>query len=178
MIFTETKLKGAFLIDIEPREDERGFFARSWCEDEFAKYGLNTRVVQCNISFNKKRGTLRGMHYQSEPFPEAKLARCTAGAIYDVILDLRPNSPTFKQWVSVELTAENRRALYIPEGFAHGFQTLEDNTEVFYQMSEFYHPECARGVRWDDPAFGIEWPIEEIIISVSDKQFTLIGKQR
>lgn len=171
MIFTETKLKGAFLIDIEPREDERGFFARSWCEDEFAKYGLNTRVVQCNISFNKKRGTLRGMHYQSEPFPEAKLARCTAGAIYDVILDLRPNSPTFKQWVSVELTAENRRALYIPEGFAHGFQTLEDNTEVFYQMGEFYHPECARGVRWDDPAFGIEWPIEEVIISNNDASY-------
>lgn len=177
MIFTETKLKGAFVIDIEPREDERGFFARSWCEDEFAKHGLNSRLAQCNISFNKKRGTLRGMHYQIEPFPEAKLTRCTRGAIYDVIIDLRSHSPTFKQWVSVELNAENRRALYIPAGFAHGFQTLEDNTEVFYQMSEFYHPECARGVRWDDPAFGIIWPIQEVIISAADKQFTLIGKQ-
>lgn len=173
MIFTETKLKGAFIIDIEPREDERGFFARSWCEDEFQKHGLNPRLVQCNISFNKKRGTLRGMHYQIAPFAEAKVVRCTMGAIYDVIIDLRSDSPAFKQWVSVELTAENRRAFYIPEGFAHGFQTLMDNTEAFYQMSEFYHPECARGVRWDDPAFEIEWLEKEKIVSNKDQSFLL-----
>lgn len=171
MIFTETRLKGAFVIDLERREDERGFFARSWCIEEFEKHGLNTKLVQCNISFNIKKGTLRGMHYQTEPFPEAKLARCTMGAIYDVIIDLRPDSSTFKQWVSVELSAENHRAFYIPEGFAHGFQTLEDNTEVFYQMSEFFHPECARGIRWDDPAFGVEWPVENIIMSNSDSEY-------
>ncbi|MDO9028023.1 MAG: dTDP-4-dehydrorhamnose 3,5-epimerase [Candidatus Roizmanbacteria bacterium] len=171
MLFTETKLKGAFIIDIEPREDERGFFARSWCEDEFKRHGLNPRLAQCNISFNKQRGTLRGMHYQAAPFPEAKLVRCTMGAIYDVIIDLRAGSPTFKQWFSVELSAENRRALYIPEDFAHGFQTLTDNTEVFYQMTEFYHPECARGVRWDDPVFGVVWPTESQIISRQDSEF-------
>ena len=170
MIFTETKLKGAFVIEIEPHQDERGFFARSWCADEFKKHGLNSQLVQCNISFNKKRGTLRGMHYQVAPFAEAKLVRCTRGAIYDVIIDLRPNSPTFRQWMAVELTAENRTALYVPEDFAHGFQTLMDNTEVFYQMSEFYHPECARGVRWDDPAFGIEWPSSQRIMSRRDNE--------
>jgi len=168
MIFTETKLRGSFIIDVEPREDERGFFARSWCEDEFRIHGLNSRLVQCNISFNNKRGTLRGIHYQAAPFPEAKLVRCTMGAIYDVIIDLRADSLTFKQWISVELTAENRRALYIPKDFAHGFQTLMDHTEVFYQMSEFYHPECARGVRWNDLAFGIVWPVAPRIISQQD----------
>lgn len=171
MIFTESKLNGAFIIDIRPREDERGFFARSWCEDEFKQHGLNPRLVQCNISFNKKRGTLRGMHYQIAPFAEAKVVRCTMGALYDVIIDLRPDSPTFKQWTSVELTAENRRALYVPEDFAHGFQTLSDNTEVFYQMTEFYHPECARGVRWDDAAFGVEWISQPHIISRQDKEY-------
>jgi len=170
MIFTETKLKGAFYIDIEPREDERGFFARSWCEDEFKEHGLNSRLVQCNISFNKRRGTLRGMHYQVAPFAETKLVRCTMGAIYDVIIDMQPDSPTFKQWISVELTSENHRALYVPEDFAHGFQTLMDSTEVFYQMSEFYHPECARRVRWDDPTFGIEWPSGSRIISRLDNE--------
>ena len=172
MIFTETKLKGAFIIALEPREDERGFFARSWCEDEFKQNGLNPRLAQCNISFNKKRGTLRGMHYQAAPLAEAKLVRCTMGAIYDVIVDLRNDSPTFKQWVSVELTAENRLALYVPEDFAHGFQTLMDNTEVFYQMTEFYHPECARGVRWDDPVFGIVWPPESHISSLLDREYS------
>jgi len=176
MIFTETKLKGAFIIDVEPREDERGFFARSWCADEFRRHGLNSRLVQCNISFNNKRGTLRGIHYQVAPFPEAKLVRCTMGAIYDVIIDLRADSPTFKQWISVELTAENRRALYIPEDFAHGFQTLIDHTEVFYQMSEFYHPECARGLRWDDLAFGIEWPFAPWIISQQDAGYADFSK--
>jgi dTDP-4-dehydrorhamnose 3,5-epimerase len=157
MLFTETKLKGAFIIELERLEDERGFFARTFCQEEFAAHGLCTQFVQCSISFNKKKGTLRGMHYQVAPHKEAKLVRCTMGAIYDVILDLRSESPTFKQWVAVELTAENRKMLYIPEGLAHGFQTLVDNTEVFYQMSEFYHPESARGVRWEDSAFGIEW---------------------
>ena len=175
MIFTETKLNGAFIIDIEPREDERGFFARSWCEDEFQSHGLNPRLAQCNISFNKKRGTLRGMHYQVAPFAEAKLVRCTMGAIHDVIIDLRPDSPTFKQWISVDLTAENRRALYVPENFAHGFQTLRDNTEVFYQMSEFYHPECARGVRWDDPAFGIRWTLPVEVVSEQDANIAFIN---
>ena len=178
MIFTETKLKGAFIIDIEPREDERGFFARSWGEDEFKKHGLNPRLVQCNISFNKKRGTLRGMHYQIAPFAEAKLVRCTTGAIYDVIIDLRNDSPTFKKWFSVELSAENRRALYVPEDFAHGFQTLVDNTEVFYQMSEFYHSECSRGLRWNDVAFEIEWPISDVVISENDSKTGLLKEKR
>ncbi len=176
MIFTETKLKGAFIIDIEPREDERGFFARSWCEDEFKQRRLNPRLVQCNISFNLKNGTLRGMHYQIAPFAEAKVVRCTMGAIYDVIIDLRHNSTTFNQWFAVELTAENHRAVYVPEDFAHGFQTLMDNTEVFYQMSEFYHPEYARGARWDDPAFGIMWPIFDAIISEKDSNFLFRDK--
>ena len=171
MLFTETKLKGAYIVDLEPREDERGFFARSWCADEFEKLGLNANLSQCNISFNKKCGTLRGMHFQDEPYPEAKLVRCTMGAIYDVIVDLRPESPTFRRWFAVELSAENRRALYVPEHFAHGFQTLTDNSEVFYQMSEFFHPECARGLRWDDPAFGIEWPHAAPILSPRDQAY-------
>lgn len=172
MILTETKLKGAFIIEPERLEDERGFFARTFCKEEFRAHGLNPRVVQCSISFNKTRGTLRGMHYQAAPYEEAKVVRCTMGAICDVIIDLRPESPTFKRWVAVELTSDNHRMLYIPEGFAHGFQTLEDNTEVFYQMSEFYHPATARGVRWDDPAFGIEWPpVERRIISAKDQDY-------
>jgi len=169
--FTETKLKGTYIIEPEPIEDERGFFARSWCQQEFEAHGLNPNLVQCNISFNKKKGTLRGMHYQVAPHEEAKLVRCSKGAIYDVIIDLRPDSPTFKQWIAVELTAKNYKMLYIPEGFAHGFQSLEDNTEVFYQMSEFYHPECARGVCWDDLAFKIEWPKNDRIISEKDLQY-------
>jgi dTDP-4-dehydrorhamnose 3,5-epimerase len=172
MIFQETKIKGAFLIEIEPVKDERGFFARSWCREEFKSRGLNSGLVQCSISFNRKKGTLRGMHYQTAPFEEAKVVRCTSGAIYDVIIDLRPWSPTYKQWLAVELSADNRKMLYIPEGFAHGFQTVADNTEVFYQMSEFYHPECARGIRWDDPVFGIRWPeTEERIISPKDQNY-------
>jgi dTDP-4-dehydrorhamnose 3,5-epimerase len=172
MKFTETKLKGAYIIEPEPIEDERGFFARSWCQQEFETYGLNPNLVQCNISFNKKKGTLRGMHYQVAPHEEAKLVRCTKGGIYDVIIDLRPDSSTFKRWIAVELTADNYKMLYIPEGFGHGFQTLEDNTEVFYQMSAFYHPECARGIRWDDLAFKIEWPKNyRIIFSEKDLQY-------
>jgi len=177
MIFTATKLRGAYLIDIEPHQDERGFFARSWCADEFEKHGLNPRLVQCNISFNKKRGTLRGMHYQAAPFPEAKFVRCTMGAVYDVIIDLQAVSPTFRQWFAIELSAENRRAIYVPEGFAHGFQTLVDETELLYQMSEFFHPECARGVRWDDPTFRIEWPISPPILSDRDSVFPNIQTQ-
>lgn len=171
MLFYETKLKGAFIIDIEPHEDERGFFARSWCKDEFERHGLNARLVQCNISYNKRLGTLRGMHFQVKPFAEAKLVRCTRGAIYDVIIDLRPDSPTFKQWLNVELTEDNHSAIFIPEGIAHGFQTLRDNSEVFYQMSEFFHPECAKGVRWNDIAFGIHWPIASPIISQRDQSY-------
>ena len=171
MIFTQTNLNGLFVIEPERLEDERGFFARTWCEREFESHGLNTRLVQCNISFNKKRGTLRGMHYQETPREEARLVRCTMGAIYDVIIDLRPDSQTYKQWLSEELTVENRKMFYVPEGFAHGFITLEDDTEVFYQMSEFYAPECARGVRWNDPAFGILWPANVAVISERDKQY-------
>ena len=158
MIFTPTELDGAWLVDLDRREDDRGFFARAWCEREFAEHGLSTEVVQCNISFNHRKGTLRGMHYQVEPHAEIKLVRCTRGALFDVIVDLRPDSPTHARWLGVELTADNRRALYIPAGFAHGYQTLADATETFYQVSAFWTPEAERGVRWDDPAFGIEWP--------------------
>lgn len=171
MIFIETKLKGALIIETERLEDERGFFARSFCQKEFALHGLKSNLVQCNISFNKKKGTLRGMHYQVAPHEEAKLVRCTKGAIYDVIVDLRPNSSTFKQWLGIELISESYQMIYIPEGFAHGFQTLENNTEVFYQMSEFYHPECARGIKWNEPTFGIEWPADDRIISTKDCQY-------
>lgn len=171
MVFTETKLKGAYLIDLERLEDERGYFARSWCQREFLAQGLDPKTVQCNVSFNKKKGTLRGMHYQLPPFSEAKLVRCTRGVLYDVIIDLRPDSPSFLQWIAVELTAENSRMLYIPKGFAHGFQTMEDDTEVFYQMSEFYAPESARGVRWNDPLFKINWPDAERTISAKDQKY-------
>jgi len=168
--FTETKLKGAYVIEVDKIEDERGFFARSWCQKEFTEHGLNPNLVQCNISFNLKQGTLRGMHYQAKPHEEAKLVRCVKGGIYDVIIDLRPDSPTFKDWFSVELNSENRKMIYIPEGMAHGCQTLADNTEVFYQMSEFFCSESARGVRWNDPIFGIEWPeISQRVISEKDR---------
>lgn len=172
MIFTETPLRGAYLVELEPRNDERGFFARSWCEREFAERGLNPSLKQCNISFNKKRGTLRGLHYQRTPYQEAKLVRCTRGAIFDVIVDLRPNSPTFKQYFSIELSPDNGKMLYIPEEFAHGFQTLEDNTEIFYQMSTFYVPDAACGLRWNDPAFNIAWPAVDFrIISERDETY-------
>ena len=172
MVFIETNLKGAFIIEPEFLRDERGFFARTWCQKEFAAHGINPCFVQCNISSNTKKGTLRGLHYQVKPHEEAKLVRCTMGAAYDVILDLRPGSPTFKQWVAVELTAENRRMLFIPAGLAHGFQTLVDNTEIFYQMSEFYHPECARGVRYDDPDFAIRWALPVTIVSNNDMSYS------
>ncbi len=164
-------LEGAFLIMAEPQEDARGFFARTWCQREFTAHGLNGRLVQCNVSVNKTKGTLRGMHYQTPPYAEAKLVRCTRGSIFDVIIDLRPVSRTFKQHAAVVLTDENRHMLYVPEGLAHGFQTLEAATEVFYQMSEFYAPECGRGVRWDDPAFAIEWPAAERLMSERDRTY-------
>jgi dTDP-4-dehydrorhamnose 3,5-epimerase len=170
VIFTETDLKDAFVVDLERREDERGFFARTWCANEFAGAGLSTRLVQCNVSFNRYRGTLRGMHYQVAPHAEVKLVRCTRGAIYDVIIDLRPESPTYKRWEGFELSAGNGRALYVPEGFAHGYQTLTDEVETFYQVSEFYAPGAERGVRWNDPAFGVEWPLpDDPIMSEKDK---------
>lgn len=169
MKFSETALKGAFIIEPERIEDERGFFARTFCRREFEARGLNPDLVQCSISFNHQRATLRGMHYQSAPHAEAKLVRCTRGAIYDVIIDLRPQSPTFRRWVAVDISAENHLMVYVPEGFAHGFQTLQDETEVSYYISEFYSPECARGVRWNDPAFAIGWPIADPVISARDQ---------
>ena len=171
MIFRETSLKGSFLIEPERHQDERGFFARTWCLKEFESNGLSTNWVQCNISFNNKKGTLRGMHFQTFPFEEDRLIRCTMGAIYDVFIDLRPHSITFLKWFSVELTAENRMMIFIPKGFAHGFQTLSDRTEVFYQMGEFYNPSKAAGVRWNDPLFSIKWPIEPSFISDRDQNF-------
>ena len=159
------------MIQSEPVLDERGFFARSWCQKEFASHGLNSQLVQCNISGNVRKGTLRGMHYQTAPYAETKLIRCTRGSIFDVALDLRPNSQTYKRWTAAVLTAGNHHMLCIPEGCAHGFLTLEDDCEVFYQMSEFYHPESARGVRWNDPAFGIEWPGKAEVISTRDASY-------
>ena len=171
MIFTETKLPGAFVIDLEPHEDERGFFLLSWSKVAFADRSLNPELLETNISFNRKEGTLRGMHFQIVPHAQPKLVRCTAGGIYDVIIDLRPESITFKQWMAIELSATNYRQLYIPEGFAHGFQTLVDNTEVFYQMSAPFVPESARGVRWNDSSFRIDWPPAERIVNARDRAY-------
>jgi dTDP-4-dehydrorhamnose 3,5-epimerase len=171
LIFTELVLKGAFAIEPERREDDRGFFARMFCREEFEAQGLNSSVVQCNVSFNKRKGTLRGMHFQAAPYEESKLVRCTRGTIFDVIIDLRRSSASFKKYATIELSAENRKMLYIPEGFAHGFQTMEDNTEVFYQMSREYVRDHASGVRWDDPAFGIVWPPGERIIIERDRHY-------
>ena len=169
MKFQEVKIPGVFEIRPELISDERGFFSRIWCQKEFEAQGLNPRLVQCNISFNKRKGTLRGMHYQAGEHAEAKLVRCTKGSICDVALDIRPESPTFRHWVAVVLTAEDRNMVYVPEGCAHGFLTLEDETEVFYQMSQFYNPGSARGVRWDDPAFQIAWPGKVEVISERDR---------
>jgi dTDP-4-dehydrorhamnose 3,5-epimerase len=171
MIFVETELKGAYLIELEKIEDHRGFFARTWCQEEFSRHGLNSRLVQCSVSFNKRKGTLRGMHFQIPPYEEAKLVRCTQGAIHDVFIDLRRNSPTYKKHVSATLTSDNRRMLYIPEGFAHGFQTLADNTEVFYQMSQVFSADHARGVRWNDPVFSIVWPEDDRTILDRDQNY-------
>ena len=168
MIFSEMRVCGAFAIDLERRVDERGFFARSWCQQEFETQGLTARLVQINVSHNVHRGTLRGMHFQVSPHEEAKAVSCIQGAIYDVVLDLRPYSPTYLAWAAEELTAENHRSLYIPVGCAHGFQTLTEHAQVLYFMSEFYSPRHGRGVRYDDPAFGIKWPLEVTSISDAD----------
>ena len=171
MIFVETPIPGAYVIEIEKHRDERGFFARSWCAREFADKGLDHQLVQCNVSFNTLKGTLRGLHYQIPPYAEVKLVRCTKGSLFDVIVDLRKESSTFLQWFGVELTASNHKMLYIPKGFAHGFQTLENDTEIFYQMSEFYVPQAACGVRWNDPLFTITWPAADRIISSKDQLY-------
>ncbi|HWW86142.1 MAG TPA: dTDP-4-dehydrorhamnose 3,5-epimerase family protein [Vicinamibacterales bacterium] len=180
MIFREARLPGVFEIDLDGREDDRGFFARSYCWREFTEHGLDARFVQCNISYNRVHGTLRGMHYQEAPHGEAKLIRCSRGALYDVVIDLRPESRTYRQWQAIELTAtpgRPSRMLYVPERFAHGFLTLADDTEVFYQMSEFYAPDAARGLRWNDPAFAIEWPGPVRVISERDRTYPdFIGK--
>jgi dTDP-4-dehydrorhamnose 3,5-epimerase len=168
MIFTETALEGAYLIDVEPRRDERGFFARAFCAREFEQHGLKTQIAQANLSQNVKKGTLRGMHYQKPPFAEVKLVRCTQGAIYDVIVDLRRDSPTYLKWVGVELTRDSRRMLYVPEGFAHGYQALTDDSEVFYMVTQFYAPDHEAAIRWNDPAIGIRWPIADAILSPKD----------
>jgi dTDP-4-dehydrorhamnose 3,5-epimerase len=175
MIFSEMNIKGVYIIEPEPLTDERGFFARSFCTTEFKDNGLDHTLVQCNISFNRKKGTLRGMHYQSAPFEEAKIVSCPKGVIYDVVLDLRKDSKTYCQWIVSDLSDKNFKMMYIPKGCAHGFQTLEDDTTVYYQMTEVYHPECARGVRWDDPAFGIVWPFSAgAIISKKDKNYSFL----
>ena len=168
MKLSETKLEGAFVIKIEKLEDERGFFARTWDKEFFKSNGLNDDLVQCNISFNRKKGTIRGLHYQIPPYEEAKLVRCTRGKVFEVIIDLRKNSKTFLQWDSVELDSENYLMLFVPEGFALGLQTLEDNSEVCYQMSQFYKPECSKGIRWDDETLKISWPLKPSVISEKD----------
>jgi dTDP-4-dehydrorhamnose 3,5-epimerase len=169
MIFTETKLQKAFILEIKKIEDERGFFGRSWCRNELEEHGLNSNIAQANTSFSFKKATLRGMHYQVHPNEETKLIRCVRGAIFDVIIDLRPDSPTFKKWIGVELTSDNYKMLYIPEGFAHGFVTLTDNVEVYYNVTAFYTPGAERGIRWNDPQFGIEWPITPAVITEKDQ---------
>jgi dTDP-4-dehydrorhamnose 3,5-epimerase len=171
MKFSQTPLAGVWLIELELREDERGFFARTFCENEFAHHGLNTRWPQCNLTLTRTRGSIRGMHYQADPKPEIKLIRCAAGKIFDVLLDVRRDSPTFGKWAGFDLSAENRHQLYVPGGIAHGFQSLADNSEVFYQMGDFYVPELARGVRWDDPYFKVQWPLEPTVIALKDRQF-------
>jgi len=171
MQFTETEIKGAYILEAERIADERGFFARTWARDEFEAHGLDPNLAQCNVSYNHHKGTVRGMHWQDPPHAETKLVRCTQGGIYDVIVDIRADSPTYRTWVGVELTAENRRALYIPEGCAHGFQTLEDASEVFYMITEYYTPAAARGMRWNDPAISVTWPLEVTVISDRDRQY-------
>lgn len=174
MKFSRTNLDSLWMIELERREDERGFLARTYCEKEFSAHGLNTHWPQCNLTLTRQRGMLRGMHFQADPKPETKLIRCAAGAIYDVVVDVRRNSPTFGKWQGFELTAQNQRMLYVPDGFAHGFQCLTDNCEVFYQMSEFYVPELARGLRFDDPTVGITWPIPNPVVSARDRQLPFL----
>ena len=177
MTFLETPLNGAFVVDLEPKADERGFFVRVWCEEEFAAHGLDATVAQASLSYNRCRGTLRGLHYRVAPHAESKIVRCIRGAIYDVVVDLRPGSASYCQWFSVELTSDNRKSIYIPEGCAHGFQTLEDDTEVLYLMSKRYAPEAERGLRWDDRAIGITWPdVKTRIMSERDRNWPLLQR--
>jgi dTDP-4-dehydrorhamnose 3,5-epimerase len=178
VIFHRTQIEGVVVVEPERLEDERGFFARTWDADEFVEWGLNPRLSQCSISHNRARGTLRGMHFQTAPYEEAKLVRCTAGSLFDVAVDLRDGSPTFAEWFGVELSAENRRALYVPEGCAHGFLTLEDACEVYYQISQAFKPQAARGVRWDDPAFGIAWPADVVVINERDRSYPDVSVER
>ena len=175
MKFNPTRLDGLWRLELELREDDRGFLARTYCDQEFGAHGLNTRWPQCNLTLTKQRGMIRGMHFQSEPKPEIKLIRCAAGAIFDVLVDVRRDSCTFGQWEGFELTAGNHRMLYVPGGFAHGFQCLTDNCEVFYQMSEFYQPELARGLRWNDPQVGIRWPLANPVLSERDRHLPLLA---
>jgi dTDP-4-dehydrorhamnose 3,5-epimerase len=178
MRFTPTPLADAWVIDLDRIEDERGYFARTWCAREFNAHSLEDRVVQCSTSFNAAKGTLRGLHYQVAPHAETKLVRCTRGAVFDVIADLRPSSATFLRWFGVELTADNGRMLYIPKGFAHGFQTLAERSEVFYQMDEFYAPTAGRGIRWNDPLLGVRWPLEVTVISEKDRGYRDASAER
>jgi dTDP-4-dehydrorhamnose 3,5-epimerase len=172
MVFKEIRLKGAFIIELEKIKDDRGFFSRAWCQEEFHAHGLDSNIAQCNLSFNAARGTLRGLHYQIAPYEETKVIRCTRGKIFDVIIDLRPKSPTYLQWTGIELSLENRKMVYVPENFAHGYLTLADNTEVFYQVSQFYSPGSESGIRWNDPSINIKWPeIPNLIISEKDKNW-------
>lgn len=174
MRFLPVSIAGARVLELDRIEDERGFFARSWCAEEFVAQGLDDRLVQCNVSYNRRRGTLRGLHYQEAPFAEAKLVRCTQGALFDVIVDVRPASPTYLRWEGFELSSANRRQLYIPQGVAHGFQTLTDDTEVFYQMSAPHVASAARGVRWDDPVVGVRWPVSDPVVSERDRSYPWI----
>lgn len=171
MIFVPTALQGAFIVELERREDERGFFARTWCRREFEERGLSADLAQCNVSYSRCRGTLRGMHWQADPYGETKLIRCTRGSIWDAIVDLRTDSPTYTEHLGVELSAQSGRALYVPKGMAHGFVTLEDECEVSYQMSQFHEPAAARGIRWNDPAFGIHWPVRIPILHPRDAAY-------
>ena len=176
MIFTESPLPGAFLVDLDLLTDDRGFFARAYCLDEFAAQGLSTPLQQCSVSYNTRKGTLRGLHHQAAPHEEHKLVRCTTGAIFDVIVDIRPHSPHYRRWFGAELSSQNRRALFIPPGFAHGFLTLSDEAEVYYMISVPHAPDHARGFRWSDPAFGIQWPFPPSVISARDAAYPLLGR--
>ena len=175
MKFTEMPIAGVILVELEPASDDRGFFARTYCREEFTRHGLDPEIAQCSMAFSAKAGTVRGMHYQRDPHGEVKLIRCTRGAVYDVVVDLRSDSSTFRRWYGVELSADNRRMLYIPRGIAHGYQSLQDGTEISYQMSTPYHPEAAAGVRWDDPAFGVIWPLEVTVIAERDRTYPNFG---
>jgi dTDP-4-dehydrorhamnose 3,5-epimerase len=177
MIFIKTKFFGVYIIEIEKYEDERGFFARTWDKNQIKEMGLDDSIIQSSMSYNRKKGTIRGMHYQIKPFEETKLVRCTKGKIFDVIIDLRKDSETFKKWISIELSENNHRTLYIPKGFAHGFQTLEDNTEIIYDISQTYNPEYSKGIKWNDKIIGIKWPLEVTMISKKDSMNPYFDKQ-